>query len=160
MYILTRLLQDWQYGRKPGSCKWISRMHPAGKCIHRLLTNLTLNWISAPGLRARTYFGSMALKRKLSNRKPFLIQQSVCAPAEHRPGAYGRQYLPDIRGEHCRFRRSGICDPPCQQYFYFDPANEEAMILKCKSFALLGTHSLAKSTFGNFARGTTTPTAK
>lgn len=36
--------------------------------------------------------------------------------------------------------------------FYFDPVNEEAMILKCKSFALLGKHSLAKSTFESFAR--------
>lgn len=36
--------------------------------------------------------------------------------------------------------------------FYFDPANEEAMILKCKSFAWLGKHSLAKSTFESFAR--------
>lgn len=35
---------------------------------------------------------------------------------------------------------------------YFDPANEEAMILKCKSFALLGKHSLAKSTFESFTR--------
>lgn len=35
---------------------------------------------------------------------------------------------------------------------YFDPANEEAMVLKCKSFALLGKHSLAKSTFESFAR--------
>lgn len=35
---------------------------------------------------------------------------------------------------------------------YFDPANEEAMVLKCKSFALLGKHSLAKSTFESFTR--------
>ena len=36
--------------------------------------------------------------------------------------------------------------------FYFDPVNEEAMILKCKSLAHLGKHSLAKTTFENFAR--------
>lgn len=36
--------------------------------------------------------------------------------------------------------------------FYFDPVNEEAMILKCKALAHLGKHSLAKSTFENFAR--------
>jgi len=35
---------------------------------------------------------------------------------------------------------------------YFDPANEEAMILKCKSLSLLGKHSLAKSTFESFTR--------
>nr|WP_295921255.1 galactose oxidase [uncultured Dyadobacter sp.] len=36
--------------------------------------------------------------------------------------------------------------------FYFDPVNEEAMILKCKALAHLGKHSMAKSTFENFAR--------
>jgi two-component SAPR family response regulator len=36
--------------------------------------------------------------------------------------------------------------------FYFDPVNEEAMILKCKALAHLGKHSLAKTTFENFAR--------
>jgi DNA-binding SARP family transcriptional activator len=36
--------------------------------------------------------------------------------------------------------------------FYFDPVNEEAMILKCKALALLGKHSLAKATLENFAR--------
>lgn len=36
--------------------------------------------------------------------------------------------------------------------FYFDPVNEEAMILKCKALAYLGKHSLAKTTFENFAR--------
>jgi DNA-binding SARP family transcriptional activator len=36
--------------------------------------------------------------------------------------------------------------------FYFDPVNEEAMIIKCKALAHLGKHSLAKSTFENFAR--------
>lgn len=36
--------------------------------------------------------------------------------------------------------------------FHFDPVNEEAMILKCKALAHLGKHSLAKTTFENFAR--------
>ncbi|MBE9465561.1 galactose oxidase [Dyadobacter subterraneus] len=36
--------------------------------------------------------------------------------------------------------------------FYFDPVNEEAMIIKCKALAHLGKHSLAKTTFENFAR--------
>ncbi len=34
--------------------------------------------------------------------------------------------------------------------FYFDPVNEEAMILKCKALSLIGKHSLAKNTFENF----------
>ena len=36
--------------------------------------------------------------------------------------------------------------------FYFDPVNEEAMIIKCKALAHLGKHSLAKATFENFAK--------
>jgi DNA-binding SARP family transcriptional activator len=34
--------------------------------------------------------------------------------------------------------------------FYFDPVNEEAMILKCKALSHLGKHSLAKTTYENF----------
>ena len=34
--------------------------------------------------------------------------------------------------------------------FYFDPVNEEAMIIKCKALAHIGKHSLAKNTFENF----------
>jgi DNA-binding SARP family transcriptional activator len=34
--------------------------------------------------------------------------------------------------------------------FYFDPVNEDAMILKCKALSLIGKHSLAKNTFENF----------
>ena len=34
--------------------------------------------------------------------------------------------------------------------FYFDPANEEAMIIKCKALSHIGKHSLAKNTFENF----------
>lgn len=34
--------------------------------------------------------------------------------------------------------------------FYFDPVNEEAMILKCKALSHLGKHSLAKNAFENF----------
>ena len=33
-----------------------------------------------------------------------------------------------------------------------DPVNEEAMILKCRSFVALGKHSLAKATFENFSK--------
>ncbi|WP_169304996.1 Kelch repeat-containing protein [Pedobacter cryotolerans] len=36
--------------------------------------------------------------------------------------------------------------------FYIDPVNEEAMIIKCKSLALLGKHSLAQKSFENFSR--------
>jgi two-component SAPR family response regulator len=36
--------------------------------------------------------------------------------------------------------------------FYFDPVNEEAMILKCKALAHIGKHSLAKHAFENFNR--------
>lgn len=34
--------------------------------------------------------------------------------------------------------------------FYFDPVNEEAMILKCKALVHLGKHSLAKNAFETF----------
>jgi len=34
--------------------------------------------------------------------------------------------------------------------FYFDPVNEEAMIMKCKALAHIGKHSLAKNTFESF----------
>jgi DNA-binding SARP family transcriptional activator len=40
----------------------------------------------------------------------------------------------------------------CDCVFYFDPVNEDAMILKCKALHKLGKHSLAKSTFENFTR--------
>ena len=36
--------------------------------------------------------------------------------------------------------------------FYFDPVNEEAMILKCKALAHIGKHSLAKNTFESFSK--------
>ncbi len=36
--------------------------------------------------------------------------------------------------------------------FYFDPVNEEAMTIKCKSLAFLGKHSLAKTTFETFVK--------
>ncbi|RZF58707.1 galactose oxidase [Sphingobacterium corticibacterium] len=36
--------------------------------------------------------------------------------------------------------------------FYFDPVNEEAMVLKCKALVYLGKHSLAKTTFDNFSK--------
>ncbi len=36
--------------------------------------------------------------------------------------------------------------------FRFDPVNEEAMILKCKALSYLGNHSLAQTTWENFAR--------
>ncbi|MEJ2905598.1 hypothetical protein WAE58_24355 [Pedobacter panaciterrae] len=34
--------------------------------------------------------------------------------------------------------------------FYFDPVNEEAMIIKCKALVHLGKHSLAKTKFETF----------
>lgn len=34
--------------------------------------------------------------------------------------------------------------------FYFDPVNEDAMIIKCKALAHIGKHSLAKNAFENF----------
>jgi two-component SAPR family response regulator len=36
--------------------------------------------------------------------------------------------------------------------FYFDPVNEDAMILKCKALSYLGKHSLAKNTFESFSK--------
>ncbi|MES2277873.1 MAG: galactose oxidase [Bacteroidota bacterium] len=36
--------------------------------------------------------------------------------------------------------------------FYFDPVNEEAMVIKCKALSTLGKHSLAKNTFENFIK--------
>lgn len=36
--------------------------------------------------------------------------------------------------------------------FYFDPVNEEAMIIKCKALATLGKHSLAKNAFDTFVK--------
>jgi hypothetical protein len=34
--------------------------------------------------------------------------------------------------------------------FYFDPANEDAIKLKCKTLAHVGKHSLAKAAFDSF----------
>jgi DNA-binding SARP family transcriptional activator len=36
--------------------------------------------------------------------------------------------------------------------FYYDPVNEDAIILKCKSLALMGKHTLAKNAFEKFTR--------
>jgi two-component SAPR family response regulator len=36
--------------------------------------------------------------------------------------------------------------------FYFDPVNEDAMVLKCKALSYLGKHSLAKNTFESFSK--------
>jgi two-component SAPR family response regulator len=36
--------------------------------------------------------------------------------------------------------------------FYFDPVNEEAMALKCKSLIILGKHSIAKNAYDTFCR--------
>ncbi|WPU93712.1 galactose oxidase [Mucilaginibacter sabulilitoris] len=36
--------------------------------------------------------------------------------------------------------------------FYFDPVNEDAMIMKCKALSYLGKHSLAKNTFESFSK--------
>jgi two-component SAPR family response regulator len=36
--------------------------------------------------------------------------------------------------------------------FYFDPVNEDAMVMKCKALSFLGKHSLAKNTFENFTK--------
>lgn len=36
--------------------------------------------------------------------------------------------------------------------FYFDPVNEEAMIINCKALVYLGKHSLAKAKFENFGK--------
>jgi len=40
--------------------------------------------------------------------------------------------------------------PLADAVFKFDPINEEAMELKCKSLVKLGKHSLAKSTYDSF----------
>ncbi|MGA0559223.1 galactose oxidase [Larkinella sp. VNQ87] len=36
--------------------------------------------------------------------------------------------------------------------FYYDPVNEDAIVLKCKTLALMGKHTLAKNAFEKFAR--------
>ncbi|GAA4318551.1 hypothetical protein GCM10023149_16690 [Mucilaginibacter gynuensis] len=36
--------------------------------------------------------------------------------------------------------------------FYFDPVNEEAMVLKCKSLIILGKHSIAKNAYDSFCK--------
>ncbi|GAB3318619.1 hypothetical protein GCM10027299_10340 [Larkinella ripae] len=36
--------------------------------------------------------------------------------------------------------------------FYYDPVNEDAIILKCKALALMGKHTLAKKAFEKFTR--------
>ncbi|MRS63654.1 Kelch repeat-containing protein [Larkinella terrae] len=36
--------------------------------------------------------------------------------------------------------------------FYYDPVNEDAIILKCKALSLMGKHTLAKNTFEKFTR--------
>ncbi|CAN5545881.1 hypothetical protein BH09BAC4_BH09BAC4_15710 [soil metagenome] len=36
--------------------------------------------------------------------------------------------------------------------FYYDPVNEEAIVMKCKALALMGKHTLAKNAFEKFAR--------
>ncbi|HVW98245.1 MAG TPA: kelch repeat-containing protein [Mucilaginibacter sp.] len=36
--------------------------------------------------------------------------------------------------------------------FYFDPVNEDAMIIKCKALSHIGKHSLAKNTFESFGK--------
>ncbi|WP_316740851.1 galactose oxidase [Pedobacter antarcticus] len=36
--------------------------------------------------------------------------------------------------------------------FYFDPVNEDAMIINCKALVYLGKHSLAKAKFENFSK--------
>lgn len=36
--------------------------------------------------------------------------------------------------------------------FFFDPVNEEALHIKCRSLSLLGRHSLAKSTYNKFLK--------
>ena len=40
----------------------------------------------------------------------------------------------------------------CNYIFYFDPVNEEAMIIKCRALSALGKHSLALNTFENFTK--------
>jgi hypothetical protein len=38
--------------------------------------------------------------------------------------------------------------------FYFDPVNEEAMIIKCKALSHIGKHSLAKNAFEILTKST------
>ena len=58
-----------------------------------------------------------------------------------------------------RFARSAnsISDPEfiiqiANHIFYFDPVNEDAVMLKCKALANLGKHTLAKNTFEKFLK--------
>jgi DNA-binding SARP family transcriptional activator len=64
----------------------------------------------------------------------------------------------DVIDTYIHFAHSGhVSDPEflielANFIFYFDPVNEEAMVIKCKALFSLGNHSLAKNTFENFTK--------
>lgn len=65
----------------------------------------------------------------------------------------------EIIDSYIQFANSGeIDDDPefliklANDIFYFDPVNEEAMIIKCKALSHIGKHSLAKNTFESFSK--------
>ncbi len=71
--------------------------------------------------------------------------------------AFKSEVSNEIIDSYIQFANSvGIADDPefliklANDIFYFDPVNEEAMIIKCKALSHIGKHSLAKNTFENF----------
>lgn len=71
--------------------------------------------------------------------------------------AFKSEVSNEITDSYIQFANSiKVADDPefliklANDIFYFDPVNEEAMIIKCKALAHIGKHSLAKNTFESF----------
>jgi len=71
--------------------------------------------------------------------------------------AFKSEVSNEITDSYIQFANSiQIADDPefliklANDIFYFDPVNEEAMIIKCKALSHIGKHSLAKNAFENF----------
>jgi len=64
----------------------------------------------------------------------------------------------DVIDTYLHFAQSGTAHDPeflielTNFIFFFDPVNEEAMVIKCKALSALGKHSLAKNTFETFIK--------
>jgi DNA-binding SARP family transcriptional activator len=64
----------------------------------------------------------------------------------------------DVIDTYLHFAHSGVTHDQeflvelANYIFFFDPVNEEAMVIKCKALSTLGKHSLAKNTFENFIK--------
>lgn len=72
--------------------------------------------------------------------------------------AFKSEITNEVIDTYIHFAHAGTTNDPdflielANYIFYFDPVNEEAMIIKCKALSSSGKHSLAKSTFENFIR--------